>query len=133
MDAVRVLRSESWSAATRMAAARLRAIARFRVRRPATRATEDGLHALVVLAAPAEREALETAVDRVWRLRKWGGGAVWKNGPCVTGIAHPGGTDEEEPGAPGPLSRGALVALRKVRALADGSAVLFSFGAGRSA
>ena len=66
MDAVPVPRSESWSAATRMAAARLRAIAPSAFEGwKATRATENGLRALVVLAASAEWEALETAVDPV--------------------------------------------------------------------
>ena len=67
MDAVPTPRSDSWSAATRIAAARLRAIAPSAFEDwEAAKATESGLRTLVVLGARAEWEAFAAALEVSW-------------------------------------------------------------------
>ena len=61
-------KSDSWSTATQIAANQLRATAPSAFEDwEAAKATESGLRALLMLAAPTEWEALEVALDVAWR------------------------------------------------------------------
>ena len=67
-------------------------------------------------------------------LPEWRGArrAVGGDGRCGPGMAHSGGTDEDETGSTGfSLSTGALAVLGEARALADGSGLVFPSARGR--